>query len=196
MIRLEKLLTWNSSICYDDVHVINDYIATISLHTNGHDQDQQNIAYERMKWWIEHVLANSVLLNEADPLLPAYQATRQRVLVVPDDPVDHLVAVMLYLKLNAIMEDRLILDEIRLSSEQGDHMCYLHSEETDAIEYDTTGWWIDPRPIWFIPTANRHQTNVLSLPKTLEWSDLGLSWNAGQEPTDTVVVADFNRYEN
>jgi hypothetical protein len=194
MIRLEKLLTWNSCITYDEGHVINEYVATIGFHNESENEQQQSLAYQRLKWWIYDVMQGALIINEEDPLLEMYRSTRQQVLAVPGDPVDHLVTMMLYLKLNAIMEGRLIIDEIKLSSEQGDHVCYLHSNEEDGIVFDTQGWWVDPRPIWQTRAANAILDNVVSLDRPCEWADLGLGWDQSQRQSQ-VVYADFGRNE-
>jgi hypothetical protein len=192
MIRLEKLLTWSSCITYDEGHVINEYIATICFHNEVEDESQQRIAYNRMKWWIYDVMQGCVLIHEEDPLLEEYRSTRQRVLALPNDPVDHLVAMMLYLKLNAIMEQKLIIDEIRLSSEQGDHVCYLHSNDVDEIVFDTQGWWIDSGPVWQNRSDLGRDDNVVALDRPTSWDDIGLAWDQPQHQSQ-VVYADFGK---
>jgi hypothetical protein len=192
MIRLEKMLTWTSAICYESAHAINEYIVTLSLHEGTQDQIQQNVAYQRLKWWISEVMHGSVMINQNDNLTQAYQQTPQRVLALPSDPVDHAVAMMLYLKINAIMEGRLILDEIKLGSEQGDHMCYLHSNEIDGIYFEGGGWWDDPGPVWQYVQDQNHESNVVNLIKKSTWRDQGLGWESPTE-TDQVIVVDFAR---
>lgn len=193
MIRLEKILTWCSAISYDESHVINEYIATLTLHNGTDDDNQQSVAYERMKWWMHHAMSDSILLDENDPLLSAYKSTRQRVLVLPSEPVDHLVAIMLYLKLNAIMEGRLIIDEIKLSSDQGDHMCYLYSEYSDGAVFDIKGWWNDPRPAWKHKDATQNDSNIVELNREFEWTDVGLGWDQDKGQDSNVVHADFGK---
>ena len=193
MIRLEKVFSWYNCISYDEGHVINEYIMTLNMYEGVIDPDQQNTAYNRMKWWITNVLTNSIVLNESDPLLDTYRATRQRVLAVPSDPVDHLMTMLLYLKLNAIMQDRLIIDEIKLCSEQGDHMSYLHSSHIDQVLFDTQGWWTDSEPTW----ENITPTNdaVVALPNKIKWRDLDLGWE--DDPVESsVVYVDFGKNAN
>jgi len=194
MIRLQKTVAWCSAITYDQGHVINQYHGTLKLHTGTEDQTQQTLAYERLKWWIQNVLDHSVLINHDDPMLQTYGQTRQRVLAMPDDPVDHLLCMVLYLKFNAIMEGRLTLAELELSSEQGDHMAYVHSNDHDGAIADDHGWWIDPAPVWYDDNHVPAQGKVVELNRKFSWEDLDLGWN--QTATDqaaTVLFPDFQR---
>lgn len=192
MIRLEKLLTWTSAITYDEGHAINEYIMQVGFYNTVDDDRQQAVAYERMKWWINSAMTDAVLISRDDPFLSAYQKTRQRVMVLPDDPVDHLVTVMLYFKLNAIMEGRLIIDELKLSSDQGDNVWYLYNEMSDPVGLDHKSWWLDPRPIWHDRETLQSEQNVFNLSRESDWSDLGLGWSTDEQDS-RVVYADFGK---
>jgi hypothetical protein len=192
MIRLEKLLTWTSAITYDEGHAINEYIMQVGFYNTVDDDRQQAVAYERMKWWINSAMTDAVLISRDDPFLSAYQKTRQRVMVLPDDPVDHLVTVMLYFKLNAIMEGRLIIDELKLSSDQGDNVWYLYNEMSDPVGLDHKSWWLDPRPIWHDRETLQSEQNVFNLARESDWSDLGLGWGTDEQDS-RVVYADFGK---
>jgi hypothetical protein len=193
MIRLQKMFAWNNAVTYDGGHVINEYIATLEMETGVDDQNQQAVAYERLRWWIANVLSHSVMINENDAQVQNYLNTRQRVLMLPSDPVDHLVAMILYLKFNAIMEGRLILNEIRLSSEQGDHMTYIHSDELDGSINDDRGWWVDPGPHCHNDVPRSAHRKVVELNRKVAWEDLELGWDRTNNNTGTVIFPDFQK---
>lgn len=192
MIRLEKLLTWSSSITYDDSHDINDYVMHTSFYSQIDDEHQQAVAYERMKWWIHSVMQGALLIHQDDPMLPAYLGTRQRVLALPDNPVDHLVIAMLFCKINAIMESRLIIDELKLSSSQGDEVWYRFSDQDDLVFAEGQGWWTHFGPVWHDRDTEPGGNNIVNLDRGLDWSDLGLGW-AQSTHDSQVVYADFSK---
>lgn len=197
MIRLQKSIAWRSAITYNGGHAINQYQATLDLldsQTGQENEVQQAVAYERLKWWIDNVLDHSVMISEHDDMVPAYLATRQRVLIMPEHPVDHLIAMVLYLKFNAIMEGRMVVDEIRLSSDWGDHMVYLHSNERDGSIADDRGWWVESGPQWHSLADPLPQGKVVELSRKMGWEEIGLGWEQhdGQD-TGTVIFPNFQR---
>lgn len=192
MTRLQKSLTWTCDLTYDEGHVVNEYLITLDLLAASTDEYEQSIAYQRLKWWISSVLQGSVFINQHDPLLSAYSATRQKVLVFPSDPVDHLVAMTLYLKFNAIMEERLIVTEIKLSSDHGDHMCYLYSNNKDGVINDNQGWWVDPSPSWHWEQDSQ-ESNVVDLCQRFSWKELDLGWQQQTNHESKVIFKDFSQ---
>lgn len=196
MIRLEKLLTWTCCVSYDQGHVVNQYLLHLEFGNGTDDEQQQTTAYQRMKWWIHEVMQDSLLLNQQDELLPIYISTRQRVLAMPADPVDDVVALMLFYKLNAIVEQRLIIDRIKLSSDQGDNVWYVHGNDEPLVELEATSWWLDPSPAWVDKDCMKfsNQSKVVELERRSSWEDLGLGWEPSEsKPQGDVIFTDFGK---
>jgi len=193
-VRLKKNFTFSTGIVFNDEYMINDYTLTADIITVSDDQEYHNISYERMKYWIARVLHGSVLINQDNELISAYRATGQRVLTFPGDPVDQLVGIMLYLKLNSVCENHMVISDIKLSSDLGDRMIYLHSAGENIGPMADEGWWLDPRPVW---TLNKSSSGkIVALDRAPEWKDFDLDWNEhSKEMQDTVVFADFKKHD-
>lgn len=169
----------------------------LKLLTISTEHDQQNIAYERMKYWVNYILQDSVLISEASEKLDAYRATGQRLIIMPEDPVDQIVGIMLYLKLNAMMENRMVVAEIELSSGIGEDIVYSHCAGDALGPMGVDNWWVDPRPVWAETKKKPTGSKVIELDRMPEWGDLDLDWNAGQEKENsTVLFADFNKNDD
>ena len=153
--RLIKTWTWHSGLVYRDAFYINTYTARIRIHTTSMYDSDHDRAYGRMDYWFEEVMQDSVMIGSDSPVIKAYSATGQRLLVFPDDPVDQLVGIMLCLKLNAMTEGRLIITDIDLSSVHGADMTYQHNVNEATGPMADAGWWHDARPIWNLAASTR-----------------------------------------
>lgn len=195
--RLSKRFGFYTGVVYEGRFMINHHNLDLKLLTVSDSNDEQNTAYERMKYWIHHVLDDSILIAEHDPTLTTWLATNSRVVVLPDDPCDQIVGIMLYLKLNAIMENRMVVTDTEVWSTQGDQMSYLHSAgENVGPNLGQDGWWVDPRPTWSTDRPRDHG-KVISLDRSSEWKDYNLNWGSKDDPKqDSVVFADFGRNED
>lgn len=192
--RIRQQFNFVAGLVYREHYISNLYQLTLDMVTATDDPEQQNVAYERIKYWVEDVLADSVLIQADDATLDAHRATGRRVHVLPQEPIDSVLGMMIYLKTNAVAEDRILVTEVALSSTEGGEVIYLHgSEEEDAEIFAGTGWWRDPKP-YCVDKKNRRKinSNVIALDRLPEWTDLGLDWENVQEKT-SVVITNFTR---
>lgn len=196
--RLQKSFGFYCGLVYEQKFTVNHYNLQIDLTTVSTDHHEQNIAYERIKHWIFTVLDDSILIAHDDPLLPVYEKTGARLLVLPAAPVDQIIGIMLYLKLNAIMENRMMITETEIWSVQGDQMSYLHSrDEGLGIELTQSGWWVDSSPIWYNTAQSSSKEKVVSLASRPEWKNHELDWQQSDETEESsVVFANFPKNEN
>lgn len=193
-VRLKKTFVFYCGVLYKDEWYINEYNLSMNMLTVSEDPHEQNIAYERIKYWVNQVLAHGVLTCYNNTHLAAYQNTGQRVLVLPDQPVDQIVGMMLYLKLNAICENKIVITDIDLSSIEGDNVIFSHTAGESLGPFAEDGWWVDSRPCWIDPKAKKRKDNVISLDKVPEWRELDLDWQSEQEDEESVIlVADFKK---
>jgi hypothetical protein len=195
MITLAKNWEWNSAVVYDDGYAINSFSARVHMVTGTDSQYEQGVAYHRMKWWMTEAMPSATLIHQKNPLLPIYQQTGQRIIILPEEPVDHLVSMMLFCKLNSMMQERITVIQIELTSTQGDRMWYIHSADDPLLDLDYPAWWFDSLPSWGDHT--QCDTNVVDLPSMNDWHNLGLGWEVVNHQSNNVVFADFqSRNEN
>lgn len=155
------------------------------------DSTEVNVAYERMKTWLYDIMRNSILIGEDHPDLRLWQATGSRCLIFPEDPVDQLVGIMLFRKFQAVVQDRLEITGISVSSPLDDDVIYEHDADDDQGSLAKSGWWSDARPTWFLGRGpGRSRDKVISLRPIPEWKEYDLDWQS-RDADSHVVIADF-----
>jgi hypothetical protein len=192
--RISK--TWGvlANVVWQDRVLCNDYRIRVDWITATDDAYEQNVAYDRIKYWLFDVMEHSVMIPQDHALISAFRATGQRVITLPGDPIDAVIAMMLITKLSAITEQRMELTEIAVSSEQGGHVQHLHSTDEDPMMFAEPGWWQDPGPVWNT-IKPRRGNKIVNLDRMPEWSELDLAWEttADIKKDGSVVFAEFKK---
>ena len=191
--RMSKTWSVLANVMWQDRILCNDFRIRADWITATDDSREQNVAYERVKYWLFDVLEHSVLIKQGSDRIPLLQGTGQRVIALPTDPIDPMIAVMLMTKFAAITESRMTFTEISVASEQGGHVQYLQAVEEDIMEFAESGWWRDSGPGWHAAEAKRNN-KVVNLDRVQEWSELKLSWDDPEPKRDGhVVFAEFKK---
>jgi ATP/maltotriose-dependent transcriptional regulator MalT len=134
-------------------------------------------------------------LKMQSKLVNAYRATGQRVLVLPEPPVDQVLGMLLYSKLNAICEGKIVVTDVEIASIHGDGVVFLHGQDEILPIFHQPGWWQSIGPNWEEPSKGKRKTEkIISLGRMPEWTDLDLDWVAHDEEIEgSVVFVDFQR---
>jgi hypothetical protein len=177
---------------------MNGYRLTAYMVTNVKDAELTNIAFERMKYFIDEEIDSTIFISSKEQeACRLYTAAGIKITTMPNEPVDQIVGLMLFHKLNAIMEGRISVLETELSSHLGDNMIYLHSENENTQDVEIPAWWLTPDLIHHdMESVDNDRVFSLTPGNYSVWQELGLSW-PGDEPKETgnIVFADFGRDE-
>jgi hypothetical protein len=193
-VRLQKTLYFNAGIWHNERVQMNNYTVRVHLHTNTSSAADQTIAFTRMQYFVYHELDSSIFIQQdlkdqcARLLMAGLSVT-----TLPADPVDQLIGIMLYYKLNAIMEQRLLVTEIEIESGIGENLVYLHNQDEDTAGIVKPTWWNMPELLHC--DADLHQQDkVVTINRTRIWRELELEWSNNQAESESgniVVFADF-----
>ena len=187
--------TWGvlANVIWEDHILCNNYRIQVHWTSATDDNLQQNIAFNRVKYWLFDVMEHSLLISKDHDRLALYQATGQRVIELPETPIDPMIAMMLFTKFSAITEGRMTFTEVMVSSEQGEHVQYLQGSDEDFMTFAEAGWWQDPGPAWSHAKPGRGN-KVVNLSRMPEWAELDLSWDNTDHKSDgSVVFAEFKK---
>jgi hypothetical protein len=198
-VRLQYDLDFLAGIYYDDRLQLNSYSVSMSLLTKTTDALNTNIAMDRLKMFMHGELANTVFINQtAKERAEMLHIMGVNVTTLPEEPVDQIVGMMLYYKLNAIMEGRMILTRLDLMSALGDSVWYQHDADEDSPgPFRADGWWHEPTVQHDTVAAGDVGDNVVKVVPNA-WIEYGLTWPEDiVEPTaNTVVFANFSKNED
>lgn len=196
-VRLQYDLEFLAGIYYDDCLQMNKYDVSINLTTATKDVASTNIAMERLKAFVFDELANTVFINQAHMERAEFlQMIGVNVTTLPEEPVDQIVGMMLYYKLNAIMEGRMLITSLDISSSLGDGVWYQHDEEDSAGPFIKDGWWHQSSTQHETVEPTQPADNVVKVIST-GWYEMGLDWPENTAPVaNTVVYANFPKHEN
>jgi hypothetical protein len=196
-VRLQYDLEFLAGIYYDDQLQMNSYSVSMNLLTKTSDPASTNIAMDRLKYFVHGVLESTVFINQTNmERAEMLNIMGVNITTLPEEPVDQIVGMMLYYKLNAIMEGRMVVSQLNISSELGDSVWYMHDEEDNLGPFRADGWWHK--------ASIQHETiepedtgaNIVKVMST-GWYEMGLDWPEDKPPTgNTVVFANFAKDEN
>ena len=194
-VRLKYDLPFTAGIYHNGSFGMNNYTLRVLMATVSDDPDDQTTAFERLKYFIYTCMESTVFINaDETEQCDRYVQAGLRITTMPGDPVDQLIGIMLYHKLNAVMESRMIVFETELSSAMGEYMVYLHSEEENTVGYAQPEWWTtaDLTHSDFTPV---NSDNVVSISQAAAWRDLDLAWtdDLADDSGNVVVFADFKK---
>ena len=197
-VRLQYDLEFLAGIYYEDQLQMNRYTVSLNLLTKTKDFVSTNIALDRAKAFVHGALESTVFINQNNQERAEFmQMMGISVTTLPEEPVDQIIGMMLYYKLNAVMEERMVVTSLDISSVLGDSVWYQHDSEDMAGPFAEDGWWHR--------ASMQHETvecepapgNVVKVIST-GWHELNLEWpeNSTSASDNTVVFAKFGPDEN
>jgi hypothetical protein len=191
-VRIAQLLSFNAGTWYDNRLEMTEYTIKLWLITNTYNDQEQNISIGRIKHFIFDHLENTIFIDSADET-KALELMRAglNVTTLPGAPADQLVGIMIFHKLNAVMEDRIKVVEIEIST--GSSIVYLHSENETSLDLVQPKWW-STADLTHCDLDPADSDKVLSITHNTIWRDLELEWpdeDVDTESGNVVVFANF-----
>jgi hypothetical protein len=196
-VRLQYDLEFLGGIYFEEQLQMNRYSVSLNLVTGTSDPADTNIAMDRVKAFVFGELEHSVFMN-------ATQRERAELMhmmginitTLPEEPVDQIIGMMLYYKLNAIMEGRMIVRSLDISSILGDSVWYQHDDEDPSGPFAQDGWWHDATVRHNSIDLSESDANVVKVVPNA-WTEYGLAWPGDMPETgNTVVFGNFPKNEN
>jgi len=194
-VRLKYDLHFPAAVYYNDQLRMNNYSLRLWMTTNSENPTDQNVSFERIKYFVYTQMDSTVFINSN--LKDKCQALVQaglNITTMPGDPVDQLIGIMLYYKLNAITEDRMTVIETEIASVHGENMTYIHSDFENITDCEQPDWWTSP-DLTHSDLVPEDTNKVLSIPNANVWRDLDLVWaeSTMDDATGNIVIVDFKK---
>lgn len=200
-VRLRYNITFPAAAWFEEELMMTNYTVALNFLTQTLDPRDQNIALDRVKYFLINELHSTIFINQAEvERAEAFTDVGLNVTTLPEEPVDQVVSIMLYYKLNAIMEGRMKITELVMSSDAGDGIEYFHNENEHTDLFPESGWWHEPTLCHSSVELDDETEgeNVVSIGTNTEWEDQELGWAHEEVTTDLgqVVFANFGHSDN
>ena len=194
--RIHRSFDFHAGVYFDGDFYMNSYDVDITFNVESESIQEQNIALERVKYFLQDCLEHSIFVDEKeDQAINTYLDADLKVCTLPEQPYDQVLGIMLLVKLNAIAEGRLVPTDISIGSRMSDGVSCLHSLEEDTGPFKHRGWWNDSSTKINNHIQKSKNKKILKITKyKAEWNDLYLAWPS-DENTDSgaeIVFASFD----
>ena len=176
--RIEKDFFFQTALHFEGMFHINAYDLTLSMLVETDSIREQNIAMERIEYFIRSVIQDSVLVHgyETDAMRN-YCNSGIRVCEIPEQPYDQIVTMVLLQKLNAITEGRLVITDVSVGSSLSDGVRYSIISEAAVSSFSGNYWWNrSDISITNEECPRDKAANIVKLFNHDPWSELGLVW--------------------
>lgn len=194
--RIQRTFDFMSGVYFGSEFYANYYEFDVTFTVESESIYEQNVAMDRIKYFIMECLQHSIFVEGTDQkAIEKLADSHLRVCVLPEEPYDQVIGIMLLAKLNAITEGRLIATDIAITSKLGDDVTCFHSIEETYGPFALKGWWNEDTPKISNKNYGKNK-KIVKLSKHLsEWSEVGLEWEpkkSNQKVESEVVFAKFD----
>ena len=134
---------FKSIIIVDGELFPNEYDCNIFISAHTADLKEQSVYFERLKNLFEKVFANTITTWRDEPLYPTLKkSTNNRFIELPRPPYDQIMAAVCFCKANAVLDSKIIINALELSSWQGDGITYsVDKDSPELLLLDQKEWF-------------------------------------------------------
>lgn len=174
---IEKEFNFDTAVHIENRFMINTYWMNLKMEVNTEDQHEQNIAINRINYFLAECVENGIFVFEKDKeSIEKYSNAGIRVLTLPEEPFDQIVGIILMAKLNAILEDKLCVIDITFFSKLSGGVKFISPVE-EIAEFSGKHWWNDISLSTIEPKfSNKRKDKIVKLFDTDDWAETGLVW--------------------
>jgi len=140
--RIQTGFTFTTGVHFNNKFYMNNYDLDVTFMVESEIIHEQNIALERIRYFLEYVISNAIFINQVEEVaINKYIDAGIRLCTLPEEPYDQIIGIMLLTKMNALTEGRLVVSDIAISSTMSEGVSCLYSMEENLGPFADKGWW-------------------------------------------------------
>jgi hypothetical protein len=199
--RIKRNFSFQAGVYFKDNFYLNLYTVLIYFDIETTSAMEQFVSMERIKHFFSQCLENAIFIDENHTaMIEKYLEASLKICTLPCDPFDQIVAIMLVKKLNSILEGRMLVTDISVTSLYSDDIHHLHSIEENFGPFNEPGWWNEASPKFNNVnsiSSSKSKKLVKLIKQTVSWDDLSLSYEV-KDPFDSpknseIVFVNFDK---
>jgi hypothetical protein len=187
-VKIRKNCTFATGLNLENNFCVNLYNFEITMNVYTDDTYAQNIAVSRLDFFLDILMEDSVIVcADNTDIIQKYTDAGLKVCTTPEQPYDQIVAMVVLLKLNTIMEGHLFVTDIHFTSALGNGITFELQHELAEAMTPIKGWWT--RNDMSICDMPKEKSNVIELKNPMSWESVKLSFKNpnNEETVDTTV---------
>lgn len=174
--RIVKDFTIDAAVHFENKFMITPFDMKLFMDVETDSVREQNVAIERTNYFLQYHLDSCIFVDsKLTDAISKYEQAGIRVVEMPEEPYDQIVGIVLLLKLNSIMEDRLIITDCVFGSKLSTGIKFDLAVEQAKESFHGKFWWNDPSLSLTNRTLNK-KDKVVKLFDIGKWDQIGLSW--------------------
>ena len=186
-VRIRFNTDFRTGTWFTDQFIVNNFSVNLQLITQSNDAKDHPICMGRIRTVFDS-LEHSILINESySEKIKELISCGFRVTAFPQEPIDQIVGIVLFEKLNAVLEGRMRVTDLDICSDLGDNIWFQHSDNEKISAIPESGWWTESTPDCNVSENITKEKKVVKLRKQSSWNTLDLGWCSNQ-PLETVII--------
>ena len=198
--RIQREFSFNAGMFFDNEFYMNSYQISASFNVEATSVIEQNIALQRAKYFFSETIDSVIFVRDSDTeRIEKLNDLGLKPCPLPEEPHDQIIGIIIFTKLCAILEEKLVLTDIQIASDMCDGVSYLHSMEENLGPFALKGWWNDNSPAVTTPIKQTKGKKVVKLNKKIQtWEELSLGFTQEKPQVNSseVLFASFNKKDN
>ena len=192
--RISREFTFLSAVYFEGEFLINNFDISLTLSVETDSIHEQNVAMDRIKYFINERLENCVFVQESETrTIEKYQAAGLKICTLPEEPYDQIITIILLNKLNSICEGKLVVTTIQLNSILSDGVGFIYDidDPVNVFPYKN-GWWLDSSNTISNKTIGKKE-KIVRLVKKNDWVSLGLDWKNKENCSEIIFTPEIDK---
>ena len=177
---IERDFSFQAGVYFNNTVLFNLYDFTVQMEVETDDVREQNIAMDRIKYFIYECLEGVIFIQDSeDKNIEKLIDCGFRICALPDEPYDQVIGLLILYKFNTICENKLLMNDIVFTSKLSDGVKFKENIATAINTFKNNGWWSQNNCNYNKIKVSRKE-KVVKLVSKNDWNDLGLSWQIGR----------------
>lgn len=141
-VKVEREINFIAGLHFEEQFMINFYEMKVIMDVETDCVREQNIALQRMLWFVENYVQDSIIISaEEIEQIEKYTNAGLKLCIIPEEPYDQVVGMILLNKFNAIMEGRVYITDIIFGSKLSNQMKFITTDEEAQVMFPGDFWW-------------------------------------------------------
>lgn len=190
--KIEREFAFQAAVHFEGNFLMTVYELSLGMEVDTASIKEQNIAMDRITFFLSECLENSVFVEHADKkAIEKYLQADIKVCTLPEEPYDQIITILLLLKLNAITEGKLHVNSISLRSGLSDDVKFIYDIDTASNHPFGKSWWTECTTTMSDIAKSSKKDKIVKLKKQhCDWSSVGLDWEQKEYKTTEIIFQD------